>query len=318
MAKWLTNARAEGGKMPRSEIDEYQAAADATLGSFIGRFDGQPPPNTIYHYTDDRGLRGIIESGKLWFTDIFDLNDPSELRHGFSFAVKALDDREKSKPTGAAVALAQDFARFLHDGGIEHAAHFFVCCFSSDGDELVQWRAYADDGRGYALGFSGQKLENEFTQPTGTPTEEHSTFPITYDDAMLDTIQGEMADSLFRLVGSASAFDQEWSIYHSVNAMRATIFFKHPAYRNEKEFRFQQLYRVDRAPEVEFRQRPYSLVRFRQFDWRPVAPDALKEIVVGPAAGVAEMQFAVDCVAAYNPAHRIDIKKSRIPYRGSS
>jgi hypothetical protein len=95
MAKWLTNARAEGGKMPRSEIDEYQAAADATLGSFIGRFDGQPPPNTIYHYTDDRGLRGIIESGKLWFTDIFDLNDPSELRHGFSFAVKALDGPRK-------------------------------------------------------------------------------------------------------------------------------------------------------------------------------------------------------------------------------
>jgi hypothetical protein len=34
------------------------------------------PPPIIYHYTNDAGLRGILESGKLWLTDIFDLNDP--------------------------------------------------------------------------------------------------------------------------------------------------------------------------------------------------------------------------------------------------
>jgi hypothetical protein len=30
-------------------------------------------------------------------------------------------------------------------------------------------------------------------------------------------------------------------VYHAMNVIRGVIFFKHEAYRNEKEFRFQQL-----------------------------------------------------------------------------
>ena len=30
----------------------------------------------------------------------------------------------------------------------------FVSCFSADGDVLSQWRAYADDGHGFAIGFA--------------------------------------------------------------------------------------------------------------------------------------------------------------------
>jgi Protein of unknown function (DUF2971) len=36
---------------------------------------------------------------------------------------------------------------------------FFALSFSATFDELGQWRAYADDGRGYALGFDTEKLE---------------------------------------------------------------------------------------------------------------------------------------------------------------
>ena len=41
---------------------------------------------TLYHYTDGQGLRGILESGRLWFTDYRHLNDPSELTHGIKMA----------------------------------------------------------------------------------------------------------------------------------------------------------------------------------------------------------------------------------------
>jgi hypothetical protein len=40
----------------------------------------------LYHYTDGLGLRGIIESGQIWFTDYRHLNDPSELVHGIDMA----------------------------------------------------------------------------------------------------------------------------------------------------------------------------------------------------------------------------------------
>ena len=40
----------------------------------------------LYHYTDGRGLKGILESGRVWFTDYRHLNDPSELTHGVDMA----------------------------------------------------------------------------------------------------------------------------------------------------------------------------------------------------------------------------------------
>ena len=38
-------------------------------------------------------------------------------------------------------------------------AHPFVSCLSLDGNSLDQWCKYADDGRGYAIGFRGSALK---------------------------------------------------------------------------------------------------------------------------------------------------------------
>jgi hypothetical protein len=58
-----------------------------TIGTeYPAQLDAEPAPATIYHYTDDNGLKGIIESGTLWCSDVFYLNDPSELRYGVSIA----------------------------------------------------------------------------------------------------------------------------------------------------------------------------------------------------------------------------------------
>jgi hypothetical protein len=51
----------------------------------------------LYHYTDGRGLKGIIESQTIWFTDYRHLNDPSELIHGVEMA----RDEMRLKSTGA-------------------------------------------------------------------------------------------------------------------------------------------------------------------------------------------------------------------------
>jgi hypothetical protein len=122
------------------------------LQAFVTAVEATPAPPMLYHYTNDAGLKGIIENGTLWFTDIFGLNDPSELRHGFRIAIDILKSR-----TSAARPEISTFAslleRFDVDRGIEQAGHFFICSFSADGDDLGQWRAYADNGRGYALAF---------------------------------------------------------------------------------------------------------------------------------------------------------------------
>jgi hypothetical protein len=88
-----------------------------------------------------------------------------------------------------------------------------------------------------------------------------------------------------------------------MNVIRGVMFFKHEAYRNENEYRFQQLFRRDKpAPDVKYRRRPTSLVRYREYGWRRRGPGALKKIVIGPAADRDKAaRFVKDCLASFHP-----------------
>lgn len=155
----------ENAKIPQDMIDalaKFDSTAKQIIDSFCKTLESQEPPQTIYHYTNDVGLKGILETGQLWLSDIFNLNDPSELSHGFSHAVKILNNKAANGPPESKL-FARDFSNF-HQRGMQGAAHFFVCSFSRDDADLGQWRAYADNGRGYALGFDAKVLENSFTQ----------------------------------------------------------------------------------------------------------------------------------------------------------
>ena len=102
------------------------------------------------------------------------LNDPAELKHCFSHAVDIINGRATAGP-GESKIFAQQFERFLIDGGIEAAAHYFKLLRGAD-DDLGQWRAYADNGHGFALGFDTTLLEGAFIKASGLPTSNNSTF----------------------------------------------------------------------------------------------------------------------------------------------
>jgi hypothetical protein len=63
----------------REALERFSVGADDITHSLLEDLQSQEPPPIIYHYTSDAGLRGILETGQLWLTDIFSLNDPSEL-----------------------------------------------------------------------------------------------------------------------------------------------------------------------------------------------------------------------------------------------
>jgi hypothetical protein len=108
----------------------------------------------------------------------------------------------------------------------------------------------------------------------------------------------------------------ELSVELSVHALRAALFFKHEAYKNEREFRFLQVHRADvPPPEVKRRYRPYELVKYREFDWRRTQAGALKRVIVGPAADRGKAtRFATECLAAFNGV-AVEVTCSQIPYR---
>lgn len=155
----------------------------------------------------------------------------------------------------------------------------------------------------------------------------NTTFPVTYDDAELADVERKLIDLIFPLItlpdgmhltdDAIVEFMTELSIMLAVHVARLSLFYKHPAYSHEQEYRLLHLHRADLpAPEVKIRTRESAQVRYREFDWRASAPDALNRIVVGPAA---DKDKAVQFVQGCLHAHRRDVKitMSKIPYRAA-
>jgi hypothetical protein len=278
-------------------------------------------PELVYQYTNDVGLRGILQNGRIWLTDVFSLNDPSELRHGLSRAQAILTQKAATGPPESKI-FAKDFA--LLDKGLHRVAHYFVCSFSEAKDDLGQWRAYADNGRGYALGFDSKALEDAFAR-TETPTSNNATFPVTYDDSILDGIHLQLIERMFGLISLPNgrrlpgdvivAYMAGLLATLASHALHAGLFFKHQAYNNEREYRFLEVHRAEPIPAHELRTRPYSLIRYRELNWKGAAPAALKKIVIGPAADPEKSpRFAEDCLREFVTG-KVEIVRSEIPYR---
>jgi hypothetical protein len=297
-------------------IDQFQIEADKILQPFVDKLKAKKPPPIIYHYTGDVGLRGILETGQLWLTDVFSLNDPSELNHGFSLLLKALMNKAVSPDAKNFVQGLEDFVKRV---GIRQSGNYFVCSFSESADDLGQWRAYADNGRGYVLGFDTSELETAFTKDDQPGYAQ--TSPVTYDDAQLEGIHRQIVEKLFQLISlpcSSTAVQAEWYTFLTLKALNAGLYFKHEAYSNEQEYRFLEAHPIDQpVPSVRIRYRPYSLIRYREFNWRHLASAALKQIVIGPAAdGQKAHQFARDCLRFFHSG-TVKISRSNIPYRSA-
>jgi hypothetical protein len=107
-------------------------------------------PPTLYHYTDQRGLLGILNSFEFWATKIQYLNDASEF--GYTQALvreelanlhrQAPNDRERERID--ALVLEIDTIRQIN---------VCVFSFSEERDLLSQWRAYGGPTAGFAIGF---------------------------------------------------------------------------------------------------------------------------------------------------------------------
>jgi hypothetical protein len=183
--------------------------------------------------------------------------------------------------------------------------------------KLSAGHLYADNGRGYVLGFNTTQLEAAFTQ-AGKPGFAE-TSPLAYDDVRLRQIHRQIADKLFQFLSIPCnlAAGAEWYTQLSLKSLEAGLHFKHPAYINEQEYRFLEAHPIDQSvPDLKFKpHRPYSLGRYREFAWRQSAPNALQQIIIGPAADRHKShQFAADCVQSFHSS-AVPITFSDIPYR---
>ena len=99
-------------------------------------------PELLYHYTDQKGLIGILQSRNIWASHIRYLNDSSEGKLFIKRFSELLKEAGTEKKT---VKIMENLV---------DQQHVFIASFSELGDSLSQWRAYSGGGGVYSIGFS--------------------------------------------------------------------------------------------------------------------------------------------------------------------
>lgn len=192
------------------------------------------PPEVIYHYTSTDALLSILESRRMWATDLLYTNDPTDLTHGEGVVNRALDV--------AIASCTEDFTCKWLDG-FRHTTRMqlerndrYSISFCTNGDLLSQWRGYGASGGGFAMGW------NVVSDYPGLPMR----VGVTYDEALqTDVIAQIIRLHLDHIVGLGwKPTDSDFARLKLATGSLGVFFslalytFKHPAFAAEDEFRW--------------------------------------------------------------------------------
>jgi hypothetical protein len=321
----------------------YYADADMVLKNFGNNIkslistdfnkanDEEGKYTRIYHYTDVKGALGILQSGELWFTERAHLNDPTEICYGLSIACELFETAAQN--SGATIP--KDVASRLKGGHklLLETHGFWIFSGSLDGNNLGQWRNYADDGRGVCLGFSLEhfnmkKIARHIPYGPDGPDSNLSAsvrFRVNYNkDDLLTNLQPYIDISLEilannNLVTQDIYYERFFRILNDGFYVNS-ILSKHPAYCHEQEYRLlisgirNTFSACDRHC---LRERNSEIVGYLKLPvpmWKE--PGVLTHVRLGPAApDQLQDQLRMTLTTLGIPLPTIE--KSGIPYRST-
>jgi len=295
------------------DIEEYRQFCLHHVRSF-----GRALREELWHYTDANGLIGILQSGKVWATQVSCLNDTLDQRYFGQLIHRAVKERRKQNTDPQLEPLFRVADEAL--GNLDFtAAGRFVACFSEAEDDLAQWRGYG--GCGYAIGFRSQGvLEAIKTRPA-------LFLPMGYADDIHNFIVADVMkwseiyfrQGLSRGVPDPVAWATEFvaAFGGALDIIAATV--KHPKFSGELERRIATLLQADEHRQLVFRQKRTLLARHLplsltvEIDGVQRLP--ISRIYVGPGPSQTVSRISVGDLLVQQGYRGVPVEISKVPYR---
>jgi hypothetical protein len=286
------------------------------------------PPTHLFHYTSPPGLIGIVSSKKIWATHASFMNDTKELHHAIDYAKNAIFNRlnniYQAQYTDEQKKLLQEMDKNIYVANRQ----IFLFSLSAQRDLLSQWRAYCPPGGGYAIGFPTVQLRNMAIE------QGFYLAPCVYDHVPQYKIVQQIIEKHLthfnseRKQNPLKQFDE--IVQPIVQAFAEDIAYfgpilKHPAFREEHEWRLVSSPLHVGHAKVQFRANANSVVPFYEFDLvngkYPTLTDgrdmnASIGVVVGPTTDMPAAEYAVQCLMQKNIGLGCWHSVSSAPYRG--
>ena len=278
---------------------------------------GNRIPRILYHYCSVETFYNIIISKALWLTDSFSTNDYMENRWINKIINEILPAYVNDKNRQQFENIFEQYTTYNYIP--------FISCFSEAGDILSQWRAYANDGSGFSIGFNTDYFNIKHQLPVTMAVYNENSIglhEVYYDSEK----QERIIKALLYGVSILEHMSRGQMIEMSLKFKQYSFVFKNPAFFEEREWRIihtplifgnrkdDTTQIVGAISDCKFRATtndiaPYFLLSFsEQKDIPPIA-----EIILGPKNHM-EM-YKIRTFLSMNNLRNIPIKFSDTSYR---
>lgn len=219
-------------RMELSQIIMFHAVGNEKLNKQF------PSLKNVYHYTSLNGLISIIENQTIYCTNLDYLNDKKEFKHGVSLILRVIDRLKQEKYELDILDKVEQNIDTINK------SERYVTCFSKNGDLLSQWRAYANQGKGVAIGFDFMKFKYSINQII-------SGRHIDYDEHYQQQVIEELIKVIIEFFKSRKEIIdwQDFGFERLVNTIIIEFLqniiasYKSHSFQEEQEYRFE--YEID-------------------------------------------------------------------------
>ncbi len=274
----------------------------------------------LYHYCSAETFHAICSFKKIRLCDLFTMNDYLEIHWGYSIWERVAGELIEE----LGFEFIDSIDKIIHTSGLSCLA--LASCFSTDGDVLSQWRAYANDGNGYVVGFSAKDLLNLTVKPLRVEYDENKQLKeVKHFIKSIHKVESELNEG--------KKFGEDF-----IRTCQTLSFdlasFKNPAFKEEKEIRLIHLVNFIRSnsflkledpggtyfgklkegEEIKFLMTQNAPKTYIDIDFTNQGKvNPIKEVIIGPKNDVRETAISVylETLGIEN----VTIKKSKASYR---
>ena len=242
--------------------------------------------DVLFHYCNIESFASIIKNASIWLSDVSKSNDYLE----------CVLCRNKIKESIEKILAADEKDLEAWKWGYDHGCklnreiYSYCVCFSENCDQLSQWRGYANNGKGIAIGFDKNILDELKTD---------DIYRIAFDSVIYDSKEQE--DYIGEVVNENLEKMRVKGIAHvgielNTNYRLKFPFVKNPSFWEEGEWRIvvsakpgsQRLEASDNISfsEVRYRVANDKLISYLEMDFSKIKQKIIKEIWIGPKSEV--------------------------------
>lgn len=232
-----------------------------------------------YHYCSVDTFFNIIQTSTLRLGDPLSMNDSAEIMWFLDLIENYASEKGKYKKTVENWKLIEKMIEEI----IKKIDFPYILCLSKKNDVLSQWRSYADDGKGIAIGIDVNELINY-----GDGLSGHD---IVYKpEEQINILEKREIGKCLNELEETLYCNNEQVLYSKVkklisHLLEDSMICKNPAFEEENEYRI--LYRNSRADEgkisdIKFRTNNGSILPYREIQFESIKGHLIKNIIMGP------------------------------------